>query len=55
MKSDNERRDAQILSGAVSQSQIHLTSDDFVTAVIGFFAVAGTTEIVCQHAVPINI
>ena len=54
MKRNNERREAQILSVTVSLSQMHPTSDDFVTAVLGFVAVAATTEIVCQHAVPLN-
>ena len=54
MKRENEIREAQILSVTVSLIQMHLTSDDFVTAVLVFGAVADTTEIVCQHAVPLN-
>ena len=54
MKSDNERREAKIVSVTVSLSQMHLTSDGFVTDVLGFGAVAATTEIVCQNAVPLN-
>ena len=54
MKSNNERREAQILSVTVSLSQMHLNSDYFVTAVLGFGDVAAIMEIVCQHAVPLN-
>ena len=54
MKVKNEIREAQILSVTVSLSQMHLTSDDFVTAVLGFGAVSATMDIVCQHAVPLN-
>ena len=31
-----------------------LTSASFVTAVLGLGAVSDTTEIVCQHALPLN-
>ena len=44
MKSDNERREAKIVSVTVSLSQMHLTSDGFVTAFLGFGAVTDTTE-----------
>ena len=54
MKWNNEIREAQILSVTVSLFQMHLTSADFVTAVLGVGVVVATTEIVCQHAVPLN-
>ena len=54
MKGKNEIREAQVLSLTVSLSQMHLTSDGFVTAFLGFVAVTDTTEIVCQHEVPLN-
>ena len=55
MKWNNEIREAQILSVTVSLCQTHLKPADFVTDVIGFGVVAATTEIVCQHAVPLNL
>ena len=54
MKRENEIREAPILSVTVSLIQMHLTSDDFVTAFLGFCADTDMTEIVCQHAVPLN-
>ena len=51
----NEIREAQILLVTVSLSQMDLTSEDFVTAFLGFGAVTDTTEIVCQHEVPLNL
>ena len=54
MKRENEIREAKILSVTVSLSKMHLTSDDFVGAFLGFVAVTDTTEIVCQHKVPLN-
>ena len=54
MKWKNEIRKAQIVSVTVSLCQMHLTSADFFTSVIGFGGVVATMEIVFQHAVPLN-